>query len=384
MRVYLDHQSATPLLPEVFEAMRPWLVEEFGNPSSLHSAGLRAREAVGAARGKMALFLGAKSAEEIIFTGNGTEAVNLAIKGAAFANERRGKHIVLSAAEHPAVDGSVAWLENLGFTATRVPVDGEGRIDPATVKEAIRADTILVCAHHANHDVGTIQQLRKLGEICFERGVTFFVDAVASAGWAEILVQQWNASLLALSPSRFYGPKGVGVLYRNRRARLNPIIHGGAQEDGRRAGTENVPAIVGAGVAAEIAARELSQTISHTAALQRKLWGEIQQRIGNVRLNGPVLGNERITTNLNLSFASIEGEGLALALDLKGVQVAAGAACVTKQMRIPPILQAIGLSEDWAKGTIIASIGRENTEAEIDFAVEKIAQVVSHLREVCP
>lgn len=381
--VYLDHQAATPVLPQVLDAMLPFFIERFGNASSLHGPGIAARDGLKKAREQFATFCGTRAPEEITFTSNGAEAVNLAIKGAALANQRRGKHIVLSAIEHPAVNSSVAWLESLGFSATRVPVDPHGKINPAAIHQALREDTILVCAHHANHDLGTIQPLAAIGEICAEHGVMFFVDAVASAGWTELNAPAWNASLLAISPHRFYGPKGVGVLYRNRRVSIQPLIHGGMQEEGRRAGTENIPAIVGAGVAAEIAAAELPHTEAHTSTLQQKLWSGIQQ-IFEVRLNGPSPGPERLSSHLSLSFTGLEGEGLALALDLKGIHVAAGSACVLKENRISPVLSAIGLDETWAGGTVILTLGRENTEAELDYVLQVLPRVVSHLREMGP
>jgi cysteine desulfurase len=384
MRVYLDHQSATPVLPEIMEAMRPYFADQFGNASSLHSAGLAAREALKKAREQIAGFLNAAFPEEIIFISNGAEAVNLAIKGAAFANQKRGKHIVLSVMEHPAVDGSVSWLESLGFTSTRVSVHKLGRIDPGPVENALRPDTTLVCVHHANHDLGTLQPVEAIGSLCAARGIMLFVDAVASAGWSRIDVQSWNASLVAISPHRFYGPKGAAILYRNRRARLQSLIHGGMQEDGRRAGTENIPAIVGAGVAAEIASRKLEETQAHTSGLQRQLWAGFKTTIPDVRLNGPEPGADRLTTNLNLSFLRLEGEGLALALDMKEIAVAAGAACVTKEMRIPPALSAIGLDESSAKGTILMTLGRENTVAEIEYVLNTLPRVVAHLREMSP
>ena len=232
MRVYADHQGATPVLPEVLEAMHPYFSERFGNASSLHQEGHLAKEALAVARERMAHFLNAEASERFIFTGNGTEAVNLAIKGAFFGNQKRGKHVVLSTIEHPAVTNSIKFLESLGCTVTKVTVDADRRVDPESVRAAVRDDTILVCLHHANHDIGTIQPLEEIGAMLADRGILFFVDAIASAGWISIDAQKWNAGLVAISPHRFYGPKGAGVLYRNRRARINPLLHGGDQEDG--------------------------------------------------------------------------------------------------------------------------------------------------------
>lgn len=384
MRVYLDYMAATPLLPEVREAMLPFLGERFGSPSSMHLEGAQAREALGRAREQFAALLGAESPESIIFTSSGTEAANLAVKGAALAQKRRGKHIVLSAAEQPAVNRSVEWLAELGFTSTKVPVDGAGRIDPDEFAAALREDTILACAHHANHDVGTIQRLDRIGQTTSERGIPLFVDATASAGWTPLDVQAAPADLVAVAPHRFYGPKGAGVLYRHRRARIAPLIHGGEQEGSRRAGTENVAAIVGAGQAAVIAARDLSARQAGARKLQEFLHARISERIPHFVLNGPPPGPERLPHQLSLSFEFVEGEGLALMLDVKGVALASGAACVTKSMRMPAVLAAIRLPEELAKGTVIASLGSEQTEKEMLFAAETLAKAVAALREMSP
>lgn len=384
MRVYFDNQAATPLLPEAEEAMRPFLQDRFGNPSALHRDGILARDAIAKSRSQCAALLNAESPDNIIFTSNGTEAINLAIKGTALANQRRGRHIIYSAAEQPAVTVSIAWLESIGFTSTQVVVTSDGWIDPAAVDVALRPDTILVCAHHSNLDIGTIQPVAALGQITSARGIPLFVDAVAAAGWLPIDVQSARIDLLACSPSRFYGPKGVGVLYRHRRARISPIIHGGDQEQGYRAGTENVPAIIGAGVSAEIALRELTSRADHVRGLQAKTWRGLSGNVRHLRLNGPPPGEHRHPANLNLSVEFAEGEGLALMLDTKGIALAAGAACVTKSMRIPPILAAIGLPEALAKGNVILSFGKDNTEAEVDYFLETFAKTVSSLREMSP
>jgi len=384
MRVYVDYQAATPVLPEVLEAMRPFFGERFGNPSSLHQEGHVTKEALARAREQVACFLNAEAAENIIFTGNGTEAVNLAIKGAFFANQKRGKHIVLSSIEHPAVTNSINFLEGLGCTHTKVAVGAEGRVDPQAVRAALRDDTVLVCLHHANHDIGTIQPVEEIGAMLAERGILFFVDAIASAGWIPIDVQRWNAGLVAISPHRFYGPKGVGVLYRNRRARITPLIHGGDQEEGRRAGTENIPAIVGGSLAAEIAGRELKSRAAHVRELQEMAWKGLSREVEFIRLNGPRPGGQRHPGNLNISVEFAEGEGLALTLDMRGVALASGAACVTKTMRVPPVLAAIGLDESLAKGNVLISLGKDNTVAEVEYLVNTFARTVASLREMSP
>src|SRR5262245_50699649 len=305
-QVFLDHQSSTPVLPEVFDAMRPYFSEAFGNPSSLHQHGLRVREALAKARAQMAALINAESAEEIFFTSDGTESANLAIKGVAYANERRGKHLVVSATEHPSVMNSVEFLEKQGWTCHRVSVDRGGLVDPEEVRASLTDKTVLVAVHHVNHDVGTIEPVAAIGRICAERGVPFYVDCEASAGWLPVDVQVFGANLVSFSPHRFYGPKGVGVLYRNKKARLVSVIHGGVQEGGRRAGTENVPAIVGGGLAAEIALREMSARRAHTERLQKKLWSGLKAAIPYIKLNGPEPGPGRISTNINISTEFIE------------------------------------------------------------------------------
>src|SRR5437867_5545474 len=376
-RVFLDHQATTPVLPEVFEAMEPFFSEACGSPSSLHQLGLRARDALGRARAQVAALINAESPDEIVFTSGGTESANLAVKGTAYANQRRGDHIVISEIEHPSVINSVEFMKKQGFNCTRVKVDPEGFVDPADVRAALTEKTILICVHHVNHDIGTIEPIREIGELALEKGIPLFVDAAASGGWLPIDVQAMGVKLLSLSPHRFYGPKGVGVLYRNRRARLVSVLHGGVQEGGLRAATENVPAIVGAGLAAEIAARELPRRRAHTAGLQKRLWEGIRDTVPYVKLNGPEPGPGRITTNLNISAEFIEGEGLALMLDVQGVAVASGPSCVNKSLKVSPVLVAIGLDYSLAQGNVILSLGRDNTGEEIERAIDTLARVAA-------
>ena len=382
--VYLDHQAATPLLPEAFEAMRPYFTEHFGNASSLHSHGLRARDALAKAREQMAAFIGAESPEDILFTSDGTESANLAIKGAAYANQKRGNHIVLSAIEHPAVLRSVEFLETQGFTSTQVKVDANGLVNPAAVRDALTDQTILVAVHHVNHDIGAVEPVREIGGIAAERGIAFYVDTEASAGWLPVNVRELGATLLSFSPHRFYGPQGVGVLYRSRRARLTSILHGGTQEGGRRAGVENIPAIVGAGVAAEIAARDLPKRTAHVTRLQRKLWEGLQAKIPHLKLNGPPLGPQRISTNLNLSAEFVEGEGLLLMLDARGIAVASGMSCVSKSLKMSHVLSAMGLDQGLGQAAIMLSLGKDTTDADINYVVETLPSVVSKLRGMSP
>jgi len=382
--VYLDHQTTTPVAPEVFAAMAPYFSEIFGSPSSLHRHGLRARDALARARAQVAALIHAESPDDIIFTSGGTESANLAIKGAAYANQRRGNHIVASAIEHPAVLNSIEFLEKHGFTSTRVGVDGAGLIDPDKARAAITEQTILLCVHHANHDIGAIEPIREIGALAEERGIPLFVDAGVTGGWLPIDVQQSGVGLLSLSPHRFYGPKGVGILYRNRRARLTSLIHGGVQEGGRRAGTENVPAIVGAGAAAELAERDLAQRITHTIRLQHRLWDGLKANIPHLKLNGPEPGAKRLSTNLNLSIEGVEGEGVMLLADMQGIALTSGTSCVSKSLKISPVLSAIGLEHSLAQGAIILSVGKDNTEEDIDYVIETLPKIVTKLRRMSP
>lgn len=382
--VYLDHQASTPVLPEVFEAMAPYFTRHFGNASSLHQHGLRVRDALKKARQQMAALVNADSEEEIFFTSDGTESANLAIKGVAYANERRGKHIVLTATEHPSVLNSVEFLEKAGWTATRVGVDPEGRIRLDELENALTPQTVLVAVHHVNHDVGTIQPMREVGQICAAHNIPLYVDCEASAGWIPVDVKQFGAALASFSPHRFYGPKGVGVLYRNRKARMVSILHGGVQEGGRRPGTENIPAIVGGGVAAEIALRDIPARMEQASRLQQHLWNGLKSRIPYIRLNGPEPGPDRIPTNLNLSTEFIEGEGQLLLCDLNGIAVASGSSCVSKSLKISHVLAAIGLDHALAQGNIIMTLGRDNTLDEMDYVVETFAHIVGKLRAMSP
>ena len=382
--IYLDHLTTTPPLPEVVDAMQPWLLAQFGAPAALHKLGLEARDAIDEARERLAKLVNATEPEEIIFTSSGTEAINHAVKGAALANRRFGNHIVTTGIEHPAVLGSIAWLKSQGFSSTQVVVDAQGRVDPDALGQAMTDETVLVCLHHANHDLGTVQPVAEVAELTGTRGIPLFVDATANGGWLPIDVQQLGADLLALAPHRFYGPKGAGVLYKNRRTRVENLIHGGIQENEFRAGTENVAAIVGAGVAAEQAKAALGQTAAHAAGLQVRLLEGIRKAVEGVHLNGPEPGDGRLPHQLSLSTAGVEGEGQALMLDLRGIAIAAGAACTTRSMRMPPALRAIGCDADLAKGTTLWGIGRDTTEAEVDRAVESFSSVTAKLRSMVP
>ena len=382
--VYFDHQATTPVHPEVFEAMRPWFAESFGSPASLHRYGVEARDALEHAREQIAALINAESPEDILFTSGGTESANLAVKGTAYANQRRGKHIIATAIEHPSVLNSLEFLKSQGFTYTLVKVDPQGLVDPAAIRAALKDETTLICVHHVNHDIGTIEPIREIADAAADKGIPLFVDAVASGGWLPIDIQAMGASLLSLSPHRFYGPKGIGILYRNRWARLTSILHGGVQEGGRRAGTENVPAIVGAGAAADLAKRELPARVELTSRLQKRLWDGLRKHVDYLQLNGPAPGAARIPVNLNLSAEFTEGEGQALLLDVNGIAVASGASCVSKAIKASPVLAAIGLDHSLAMANIILSLGQDNSDADVDYFLDTYPKIIAKLRAMSP
>jgi cysteine desulfurase len=386
--VYLDHQASTPLLPEAFEAMKPYFMEAYGSPSSLHRYGLQVRDGMKTAREQIAAMINAESADDLLFTSGGTESANLAIKGFAEANHKKGNHFVVSATEHPSVLNSLEFLEKHEVTVTKVPVNSIGQVNPEDIRAAITDKTILVAVHLVNHDIGTIQPIQEISKITQEKGIALFVDAVAAAGWMPIDVQALGCQMLSLSPHRFYGPKGVGVLYRNRKARVTSHIHGGVQEGGRRAGTENVPAIIGAGVASEIALRDMNKRIDHVFKLQKRLYDGMVKNVKFIKLNGPVPGSkpneQRICNSLNWSTEFIEGEGQLLLCDLNGIAVASGSSCVSKSLKVSHVLSAIGLDHALAQGNIIMSLGKDNTEEEIDYVIETFVKIVDRLRGMSP
>jgi cysteine desulfurase len=382
--VLLDSESTTPVLPEVIEAMQSFARETSGKTSSPHPRGPEAQRAMAKAREQIAALVQAESPEDILFTSGGGEATKLAVTGTAVASHGRGNHIVVSAIEHPAVLAAVASLEQQGFTATRVGVDAQGFVAPDAVRAALTDKTILICLHHVNHEIGTIEPVREVGQLAAERGLPMFVDATASGGWLPIDVQAMGASLLALSPRRFCGPEGVGVLYRHQRAPLAGLLPGGEQDGSRRAGTESVPAMVGAGTAAEIAARELPERIAHTARLQKQLWAGLHSRVPFLRLNGPEPGPRRISTSLSFCVEFVDGEDLRRVLGAHGIAVASEAIGVGKARQISHVLTAIGLDETLARCRLMLSLGKANTVEEMDYVAETFERIVGELRQRSP
>jgi len=380
-KAYLDHIAATPLRPEVLEAMLPFFRGSYGNPQSLHSAGQEALQAVDEARAKVAGLIGAASGE-IIFTAAGSESNNLALKGMALANQARGKRIVVSAIEHASVLNSAKALEKLGFTTVLLPVDRFGRIDPEDVRKALTKDTVLVSIMTANSEVGTIEPIAEIARICRENGVLVHTDAVAAAGMVPVDVKALGVDALSLAADQFYGPKGAAALFVRKGVRVLPLIDGGVQEGGRRGGTENVPAIVGMGKAAEIAAAELGQRAEAAKTLRDLLIRELLSRADHVVLTGhPEL---RLPHHASFCVEFIEGEGMLLHLDLKGVACSSGSACTSKSLKVSHVLLAIGLDHALAQGSLVFSLLETTAREDIDHVLEVFPPIIDKLRRMSP
>ncbi|MBI4304346.1 MAG: cysteine desulfurase [Chloroflexi bacterium] len=380
-KVYLDNASTTPLLPEVRESMRPYLGEHFGNPSCLHEWGDASREALEAAREQVAQLIGA-SAEDIIFTGSGTESNNFAVKGLALAQQAKGKHIVVSAVEHFSVLYSARTLEKWGFELTEVPVDKYGVVDPEDVRKSIRKDTILVSIMHANGEVGTIEPIKEISRITKEKGVVFHTDAVATAGTIPVNVKELGVDVLSLAGNQFYGPKGVGALWVRKGVRILPLLDGGVQEGGRRPGTENVPAIVGLGKAAELAARDMTGRVEHLTRLRARLLAELPAKIERVVVTGHP--ENRIPGNASFCVEFIEGESMLMLLNMQGVGVTSGSACTSRALKASHVLIAMGLDHAIAQGSLLFSFGVDNTPEDVDYVLEVLPPIVDRLRQMSP
>ncbi|MDD5081955.1 MAG: cysteine desulfurase NifS [Dehalococcoidales bacterium] len=380
-RIYLDYAATTPTHPEVVKAMLPYFTESFGNPSSIHACGREAQTAIEQARTKVADLINARH-DEIVFTGGGSEADNFALEGVAFANESKGNHIITSAIEHHAVIETCRFLEKRGFNITYLPVDGYGRVDPDDVQGAITNQTILVSVMHANNEIGTIEPIREISRITKEAGVLFHTDAVQTAGHLPINVTELGVDLLSMSAHKLYGPKGVGALYIRKGIRLIPLIHGGEQERGRRASTENVTGIVGFGRAAGIAREEMAGEAQRLTALRDKLIHGLQEQIGSLHLNGhPV---NRLPNNVNVSFAFIEGESICLTLDQENICSSTGSACSSASQEPSHVLLAIGLSPELARGSLRLTLGKWTTEEEISHVLKGLPRIITKLRAISP
>ncbi|MBC7360774.1 MAG: cysteine desulfurase [Candidatus Aminicenantes bacterium] len=379
--LYADRQAATPVRPEVLEAMLPYFRENFGNAQSLHSIGQKASEALEKAREQVASLINCQP-EEIIFVASGSEANNLAIKGLALANQAKGKHLVISAIEHVSVLKSVKFLEKLGFRSTVVPVDEYGRVHPDQVAEAITSETVLVSVMMANNEVGTIQPIAEISRICKEKGVLFHSDGVAAVGNIPVDVKTSGVNALSLAADQFGGPKGAAALYVKKGVKLAPLIDGGNQEGGRRGGTENVPAIVGLGVAAQLSAREMEERNRKLVVLRDKLIQGVLARIDEVILTGHPI--ERLPHHVSFCVKFVEGESMLLSLDLKGIQVASGSACTSKSLRASHVLLAMGIDQATAQGSLVISLLDEARGEEVDYFLEIFPPIVQRLRQMSP
>jgi len=380
-RIYLDHAATTPTRPEVVESMLPYFADAFGNPSSIYSYGQEARGAVEEARAKVAELIGARS-EEIIFTSGGTEADNYTLKGVAYANEHKGNHIITTSIEHNAVLEVCRFLGSRGFKITYLPVDEYGLVDPDDVKRAITGKTILVSIMHANNEVGTIEPVEEIGKIAREAGVYFHTDAVQTVGHIPVNVDELKVDLLAVSAHKFYGPKGVGVLYVRKGTRLVSLMHGGGQEKKCRAGTENVPAIVGLGKAVEFAGREMDKEAERQAYLRDKLIKGLVKKIDHIRLNGHP--TKRLPNNVNVIVDFVEGESLLLSLDSEGICASTGSACGMASPEPSHVLLALGVPPEQAHGSLRFTLGRENTETDVERVLEVLPGIVARLRAMSP
>ena len=371
-----------PLDSRVCEAMKPYFMEDYGNPSSSHSFGNRAKEALAASREKVAQLVAAEKPQEVIFTSGGTESNNLAIKGVAYRNRAKGNHIITTAIEHISVINICKFLQKQGFEVSYVPVDKQGVVDLEKLEAAINDKTILISVMYANGEIGTIQPIREIGKVAHENQVIFHVDAVAAAGKGTINVKEENIDLLSISSNDMYGPKGVGALYIKKGTKVQPIIQGGGQERGLRSGTENVPGIVGMGEAAEIAKRGMEAEGERLTRLRDKLIKGVLDKIDYSFLNGHP--TERLPDNANLRFSYIEGESLILGLDMLGVQVSSGSACTSKTLEPSHVLLAIGLAHEEAHGSLVFTMGKQNSEEDVDYVLEVLPDVVKRLRALSP
>jgi cysteine desulfurase len=380
--VYMDHAATTFTKPEVAESMLPFLKEHFGNPSSLYSIGRESKEAIETAREQLAKALGAKH-EEIYFTSGGTESDNWAIKGTAFSRREKGKHIITTSIEHHAVLYTCEYLETQGFDVTYLPVDEYGLVDPAEVEAAIREDTVLISVMYANNEIGTIEPIEEIGKVAKEHDVLFHTDAVQAIGAVpfDMRHQHKNVDMLSLSSHKFYGPKGIGAFYLKEGTQIDNYMHGGGQERGKRAGTENVAGIVGMGTAIELATANIEEHNTKIRKMRDRLLSGILE-IPNCRLNGHP--EKRLPGNLNLSFEYIEGESLLLMLDQMGICSSTGSACSSGSLETSHVLKAIGVPPEIAQGSLRLTLGDANSEEDIDYVLGVIPEIVGRLREMSP
>jgi len=381
MRIYLDYNATTPVDPAVLDAMLPYFAESFGNASSIHSPGQRARGAVDASRASVAALMGAKPSE-IVFTSGGTESDNLALFGVVAASQEPRKHIITTAIEHHAVLNAAQALEKLGIAVSYVPVGREGVVDPEDIRRALKPETILISVMHANNELGTIQPIEEIGRIAAAAKVIFHCDAVQTAGKIPLDVNRLGVDLLTISAHKFYGPKGAGAIYVRSGTPLEPQFHGGHHERDRRPGTENVPGIVGLGKAAELARKNMMTDCARITTLRNRLEDALLATCAEARVNGNRA--QRVSNTSNISFHAAGGEALVIALDLQGIACSTGAACSSGAVGPSHVLMAIGLSPDEARSSLRFSLGRNTTPEEIDQAIALIPQAVERLRALSP
>jgi cysteine desulfurase len=380
-KVYLDNSATTPVLPEVRNAMLPFLTEAFGNPSCLHEWGDIPRDAMEKARGQVAELIGANP-EEIIFTGSGTESNNFAIKGLAMAQQKKGKHVVVSAIEHFSVLNSAKTLEKWGFEYSTVPVDKYGAVDPEDVRKAIRGDTILVSIMQANGEVGTIEPIKEIAKITKEKDIPFHTDAVAAVGNIPVNVRELGVDTLSLAANMFYGPKGIAALWVKKGTRILPLLDGGIQEGGRRAGTENVAGIAGLGQAAEMARLQMSSRIAQLTQVRDYLIKELPAKISHAVVTGHP--QNRLPGHASFCIEFIEGESMLMLLNAKGVGVTSGSACTSRALQASHVLLAMGLPHEIAQGSLLFGLGIDNTKEDVDYVLEVLPPIVERLRQMSP
>ena len=379
--VYMDHSATTATDPAVVDAMIPWMTARYGNPSSVYRLAGESRKAVEEARASVATVLGADPGE-IFFTSGGTEADNWAIKGVAFAHQKKGTHIITSAIEHHAVLHTCRYLEQHGFSVTILPVDETGKVRMEDLKAAITDQTILVSIMTANNEIGTIQPVTAIGALCREMGILFHTDAVQAIGTIPMDVRSMNIDLLSLSGHKFYGPKGAGALYIRKGVRVENLLHGGGQEKRKRAGTENVPGIIGLGAAIGLAAERMEEQALRVSTLRDQLLAGILERIPHTRLNGHP--SDRLPGNINVSFEFIEGESILLLLDRVGICASTGSACTSGSLEPSHVLRAIGIPAERAHGSLRLTLGAENTGEDVGYVLEHLPGIISRLREMSP
>lgn len=380
-RIYLDYAATTPVRPEVVQAMLPYFTDVFGNPSTIYACGQEAKGAIEEARSRVADLIGA-GIDEIVFTSGGTEADNFAIKGVVYANKSRGKHIITTPIEHHAVLETCHFLEESGCRVTYLPVDGNGLVDPAEVRRAIASDTVLISIQHANNEVGTIEPITEIGKVAREAGVCFHTDAVQTAGHLPINVDEMGVDLLSMSAHKLYGPKGIGALYIRKGTRLVSFMHGGEQERGRRASTENVPGIVGFGHAVVLAGEEMSSEAGRLTSLRNRLIDGLMEKIDHTRLNGHP--TQRLPNNVNVSIAYVEGESMCLNLDFDGICASTGSACSSSSTEPSHVMMALGMSPLESHSSLRMSLGRWTTEEDIATVLEVLPRAVGKLRAMSP